>query len=446
MNRPPKSFNDRAGTGTGQPPAPVGTVVVLSDTTYCDGGAAKITITSAIGLARRGLRVIFVGGFGLPDPDLAAAGVEVICLDQPFIGMPAQRAAGAMTALWNRDSARQLDHILSGLDAADTVVHLHTWTKSLSSSVVPVIKRHGIPLVLTLHDYFTACPNGGFYDYQAEAICHRRPLSAGCLLRNCDSRHRIYKVWRTVRQVIQRTAGPLPGGADALIAISDFSLTVLRPYLPATTPVHRVDNPIESHKRAPAQPERQQGMLFIGRLSPEKGPHILAAAGREAGVPITFAGDGAMRADLASAYPEHSFPGWCSEDSLHALIDSTRALVLPSLWYETQGLVVPEAASRGVPAIVSTGCAASDSVEFDVTGLGVTAGSQSELATALRRLSDNSLVKRLGNAAYDRFWANPPSLDRHVSRLLEVYASVAKTTAPKPKTNHTTDNDQGGTG
>src|SRR5439155_1066552 len=35
-----------------------------------------------------------------------------------------------------------------------------------------------LPHVYTLHEYFLACPNGGFFDYQAQALCTRRPLGA----------------------------------------------------------------------------------------------------------------------------------------------------------------------------------------------------------------------------------------------------------------------------
>lgn len=407
-------------------PPPLPTVVIVADTVHCEGGAAKVAITSAISLSRRGLRVIYVGGFGTPDPGLDAAGVKIVNLGQTSISIPEQRLAGAIKALWNRGAARALDDILTNLPADQTVVHVHTWTKALSSSVIPVIKRHKMPLVLTLHEYFTVCPNGGFYDYQANTICHRTPMSAACVMRHCDSRHALHKVWRTVRQTIQSTAGKLPAAADAFIAASDFSLSVLRPYLPDGIPVHRVDNPIDCDQRPPAEPDRQQGVLFVGRLSQEKGPHVLAAAARDAGLRVTFAGDGELKAPLEARYPEHHFAGWCTPDNLQPLINASRAIILPSLWYETVGLVVLEAAARGVPAIVSTSCAARDVVAFEETGLGVTAGSQAELAAALRRLSDDKLVKRLGNTAYDRYWAAPPTPDRHVDKLLAVYASLAQ--------------------
>lgn len=46
-----------------------------------------------------------------------------------------------------------------------------------------------------------------------------------------------------------------------------------------------------------------------------------------------------------------------------------RCLIMPSLWYETQGLVVIEAAAFGIPAIVPDTCAATDFIKDGINGL-----------------------------------------------------------------------------
>ena len=58
------------------------------------------------------------------------------------------------------------------------MVHFHGWTKALSTSTFRTVKSLGLPSIVTLHDYFAACPNGGFYDYQQNAICTRRAMGA----------------------------------------------------------------------------------------------------------------------------------------------------------------------------------------------------------------------------------------------------------------------------
>lgn len=403
----------------------ISTIVILTDSVRNNGGAAKVAIKSAIGLSELGYRVIFVGGEGgTVDQELEASGVEVISLDQPSISNPSTRRKSFVTGLWNLEAARRLKGILSPLDPAATAVHLHSWSKVLSTSIIPVIRRSRLRLVLTLHDYFTACPNGGFYDYKTHQICDRIPLSLTCLSCNCDARNVTHKMWRVTRQAIQRGPGNFPTAVDAFISVSDFSQRILKPFLPPETPIYRVDNPVECIKLPASDPAQASGALYIGRLSPEKGPALLAAAGRKAGIQVTFAGDGELKDNLQATYPEHIFTGWLSFSDILPLIDQTRALVLPSLWYETLGLTVLECAARGVPAVVSDGCAATDVVIQEETGLFFTGGDQESLTQTLERLSDNELVERLGLAAYKKFWAAPPTLKQHVDNLVKVYNRI----------------------
>lgn len=409
----------------------ISTIVILTDSVRNNGGAAKVAIKSAIGLCELGYRVIFVGGEGgTVDQELEASSTEVISLDQPSISNPSTRRQSFVTGLWNLDTAHRLKGILAPLDPAATVVHLHSWSKALSTSVIPVIRRRRLRLVLTLHDYFTACPNGGFYDYKTQKICHRTPLSPACLSCNCDARNVTHKMWRITRQAIQRGPGNFPAAVDAFISVSDFSQDILQPFLPKETPLYRVDNPVECIKLPASHPAQANGVLYIGRLSPEKGPALLAAAARDAGVQVTFAGDGELKDSLQAAYPEHTFTGWLSFSDILPLIDQTRALVLPSLWYETLGLTVLECAARGVPAIIADRCAATDVVIQEEAGLFFTSGDQASLTQTLKRLRDNELVARLGLAAYKNFWAAPPTLEKHVNNLVDVYNRIPLPRAP----------------
>lgn len=412
----------------------ISTIVILTDSVRNNGGAAKVAIKSAIGLSQLRYRVIFVGGEGGPvDEQLEASEVEVISLDQPSISDPASRRKSFITGLWNLDAARRLQEILAQLDPSVSIVHLHSWSKVLSTSIIPVIRKSRMRLVLTLHDYFTACPNGGFYDYKTNQICHRLPLSAACLSCNCDARNITHKMWRVARQAIQRGPGEFPASVDAFIAVSDYSERILKPFLPKETPLHRVDNPVECIKLPASDPAKSSSVLYIGRLSPEKGPALLAAAARKAGVQVTFAGDGELKDSLQATYPEHTFTGWLSFGAILPLINSARAIVLPSLWYETLGLTVLECAARGVPAIIADSSAATDVVLNEETGLFFTGGDQTSLTQALQRLSDGDLVARLGLAAYNKFWKEPPTLENHVNNLVAVYDKVTRLHAPFPQ-------------
>jgi glycosyltransferase involved in cell wall biosynthesis len=98
--------------------------------------------------------------------------------------------------------------------------------------------------------------------------------------------------------------------------------------------------------------------------------------------------------------------------------------LFPSHWYETFGLVVCEAAARGVPAIVSDVSAAAERVRDGVTGFVFRSGDVGALSERLLATNDTENLARMGRNAYEAFWSAPPDRESHLTRLLEIYSTV----------------------
>ena len=86
-------------------------------------------------------------------------------------------------------------------------------------------------------------------------------------------------------------------------------------------------------------------------------------------------------------------------------LEAARCLVFPSLWYEAYGLVVAEAAARGVPAIVSDVAAPAERMIDGVDGWVFGSGDLDGLVRCMARTRDDALVASAGAAAYRRHWA-----------------------------------------
>jgi glycosyltransferase involved in cell wall biosynthesis len=402
-------------------------VIVVNDFAHINGGAAKVALTSAIGLAEQGHRVTLVTGVAPIMPELTAAGVDVHCLGQHEIATDRNRLRAMRQGLWNRDAELTMDRVLSNLNSLAAVVHIHGWTKCLSASVMAPAIRRRFPTVVTLHDYFLACPNGGYFDYNKLRICSRKPLSMSCLACNCDKRNYAQKVWRTVRQSIQKNAAHVPTGIGHFIAVSPLSRKVMAPFLPEASSLHRVDNPIEADQQSCADVSVNDRFLWIGRLGPEKGPVLFAKAAADLGVEATFVGEGECRPEIARIAPSAEITGWTDFTAVQRYLRTSRALVFTPLWYETQGLAVLEAASTGVPAIVPDTCAARDFVEDGITGLWFKGGDLDDLKEKILKLRDPVLASSLGRLAYDKFWRRPYTLERHIGQLTDVYREMLVT-------------------
>jgi glycosyltransferase involved in cell wall biosynthesis len=207
--------------------------------------------------------------------------------------------------------------------------------------------------------------------------------------------------------------------------VSAASARILRPLLPEGSRLHQVQNFTEVPRDEPAPVERNEGFVYVGRLSAEKGALLLAECLNRLKLPAVFVGDGELAGAVRARHPQAELTGWLPAAQVREKMRSARALVFPSLWYETQGLVVAEAAAMGVPSIVPDTSAARDWVIDGTTGLWFTGGSADALCAALTRVrAEPSQAVRMGLEAYRRFWAAPPTLDRHLQELERVYSLV----------------------
>lgn len=392
-------------------------VVLVSDFANINGGQAKVAIDSARLLADEGLSVTFFAACGEPDLALTHPGIKVVALGEHDILSDPQRLRAFKKGIWNTRAIDQLRAEIATMDPASTVLHVHGYAKALSPAIGPVMTDGPLAAVYTMHEYFLACPNGGFYDYQKNEICTRRALGVDCLTTNCDVRHPAHKAWRVLRQAATWGPGRMPRRLRDVIYISETQRRVMAPYLSEHARLHHVPNPMSLGAHPHVNAAANDIFLFVGRLNPEKGGLMFARAARAAGVKAVFVGDGADAEAIRAANPEAVITGWQTPDEVQGWISRARALVFPSLWYEGQPLVPMEALARGVPVVAGSWSAASEVVQDGTNGVVYDTPSEDDLAAGLRR------VEHVGDF-------NPSALhtltapSAHVAELRKLYDGI----------------------
>ncbi len=174
----------------------------------------------------------------------------------------------------------------------------------------------------------------------------------------------------------------------------------------------------------PAMP--RAGLLYVGRLSREKGVGVLLDAVAGSGVPLRIVGEGPERAALAArATGNVTFLGARSRAEVLGEMANARALVVPSLWYEGFPMVVVEAFARGTPVIASEIGGLAEAVSAGKTGALAPPGD----AVALRnRISDllgtPDCATAWGQAARAAYLARYAP-DENLRLLEAVYARAA---------------------
>ena len=143
-----------------------------------------------------------------------------------------------------------------------------------------------------------------------------------------------------------------------------------------------------------ATPEDPPHVLYVGRLSEEKG--ILELVAATDGMPRVVVGDGPLRSLVPDAL------GFVGPSMLGPYFERASIVVCPS-HREGYGVVAREAMAYGRPVVASAVGGLLDAVEDEVTGLLVPPGDAGALRAALERLfEDEALRLRLGEAARAR--------------------------------------------
>jgi len=285
------------------------------------------------------------------------------------------------------------------------VVHVHNF-KGLSSSVFSAAKDLGIPTVHTVHDYTLVCPK--------TTLLTR--ANASCV--NARGPCRVYR-WFCKR--IDPAVAIAPSDF-VLNTLSDFGLFADVPKLklplgiPEDEPVVKVNNGTFD-------------ILYVGRLGEHKGVHSLIESVKgldlkNARLHVIGQGSDAVRFQLDARDDERIvFYGFLAADALRQLYSIADVAVMPSIYPETFGLVIPEYYQHGIVVIGSRTGAIPELIKDGYNGFLFPPGDVTALASLLQMLSsDSALLSEMSKNA--RISAKTFDLNVHVKKLERIYEEV----------------------
>lgn len=395
-------------------------VVFVSDYAYYEGGAANVAIDSVLAFSKfTDLNIYLFCGSGEPCEQLLNSRARVISLKMHDLLSNRNRIDAFLKGIYNYKSGKELKKLLLTLNKEETIVHIHTWTKVLSSSVFKVCKDLDFVTYLTIHEYFLACPNGACYDFTKHDICDYYPLSFSCIKCNCDSRNYLHKLWRVIRQIKQNNV--IRKFEDLnYIFISSFQKEQLLRRLPHIKNSYLIKNPINVVDRHKVDVKNNCKYIYIGRLSDEKGPRLFCEAITKANVKGVVIGSGMLFNELSSKYLNIEFTGWLNKKEIEEKLNNARALIFPSKWYEGSPLTVPEVQALGIPCIVTNCSSATDDIVNGLNGK-IVSPTVDEIVRAIRIFEDAEYIEALSSNTFKMFDNNRCSKEYYVKNLMNLY-------------------------
>jgi glycosyltransferase involved in cell wall biosynthesis len=243
-------------------------------------------------------------------------------------------------------SLYEVDHVARAFEAIDLAAHGQRFDvihDHCGFTALAMAGRINTPIVHTLHGQFTASTSA-FYRHHA--------------------------------------------GKAALVGISRAQLASAPPGI---GPVLAIPNPLDV-AAWPLVERKEDYLLWIGRMTPEKGPHRAIAAAHAAGVPLVLAGviQPGQQAFFDREVAPHvdgsrvRFVGEVAGAAKRSLFARSRALLMPIRWDEPFGMVMVEALACGTPVIAFREGAARELVVEGLTGFLV--DDEPAMAAAVGRL------------------------------------------------------------
>ena len=376
-------------------------IVVLHDSLEVRGGATVLARLSAQLYRDLGFEVTYIAGGAAGDED-ELEGIEVLEVGSDSL-LRGARLKSMIRGIHNPKTVDVIANWIREHDTPNTAYHLHNWAQTLSPSIFKALRPVENRTIMSCHDVFNVCPNGGLINFASGLPCQLKPMSASCWTSQCDRRSSVHKYWRMTRQVhLNRTAQfehsqityvCLHKGMEDLMRRSGFK----PPFLTSVT------NPASGYTSERISAEENDTFLYIGRLNREKGADLAVEAAVRSGIKLVLIGDGELAASFRDRYENVKLAGFCNRSEIAEYARSARGLIVPSRWPEPYGLVIAEAALSGLPIIVSKPTLLAAQVQqlgmgdqFEIEG-------DNDLVSVLRCWNEDSdLVRRKSINAYER--------------------------------------------
>ncbi|HET8698825.1 MAG TPA: glycosyltransferase [Gammaproteobacteria bacterium] len=315
------------------------------------------------------------------------------------------KARKALKAVYSFEARRKIAQLIERV--TPNICHAHNVYHHISPSILSLVRRRGIPLVMTLHDLKIACPAYSMLTH--DGVCER--CRDGRLFQvvthRCMKGSVVLSTLIMIESYLHRYLGSYVANVDRFLVPSRFYLRKLVEWGFDPERFVYVPNFIDT---AAVEPRFTPGTRFVyfGRLSPEKGLATLLYAAARARVGVDLVGTGPQAAELEalakSAGTDVRFLGFLSGTALAAAIGAARAVVVPSEWYENAPLSALEAAALGKALIVANIGGLPELVANGETGWTFEPRAVDALAERLSHVAamPNSALEALGRAARAR--------------------------------------------
>lgn len=347
---------------------------------------------------------------------------------------PLKQVKNMVNYFYHFEAAKKMEQLIE--DERPDIAHIHLMWGQITPSIFPVLRKHHIPILFTVHDYRIVCPAYTFRDGSGR-ICEecQGHNFYKCFTHTCCKGSKVMSAVMAAEQYFRNWFFNPAKYIDGFLYVSNFARTIQEKYMPVlkNKPNITLYNFSTSVASQPKALPQNKYFLFFGRLSYEKGVKTLLEAFN--GLPechLKIVGTGPKEDELKAFVESNGmnnveFLGYKRGKELQDLVANAYYVVVPSEWYENNPMTIIEAYSVGTPVIGARIGGIPEIVVESETGFQFESGNSIDLKEAVVKAISLSVEKYTSySVGAIKFAQDNLSLDSYYPRLVDFYESFLK--------------------
>jgi len=325
---------------------------------YVEGGAERYVFNVTDLLQKKGHTVI---PFAMQDDrnfdsEYSDYFVDRFGPDQLFqTKNPCKRLKIANRIVFNRDAQKKLSRLID--ETQPDIAHVHSIYHHLSPSVLHTLKKHNLPVMMTLHDYKIVCPNYIFLDGQRKVCtaCQGRHFWKATA-KKCFRNSYAASALVTAEAYVNAWKKSYHDNVDVFVSPSRFLGDKISQYGYQDKPVLVQPYTLDLDAYEPCY-DPSDYFVFMGRLTHEKGVHFLLDAAKKIhGADLYILGTGPLEAEMRQRVAQEKMThvkmlGYKTGAELREIVRRAKFTVITSEWHDNSPLVIYESLSLGNPIV-----------------------------------------------------------------------------------------------
>jgi len=334
--------------------------------------------------------------------------------------------AMALRVLYSTQARKRIEALIE--DTQPDIAHLHNVAHQLSPSILHSLKKFGIPVIQTVHDYKFGCP--AYMFYTEGQVCERCKGHRyyNVVLHKCNHGSLAASALNCAEMYLYEVMG-IYSNVDLYISPSNFLREKMIEYGVSPTRVVWIPNFIALDEYTPEYTHSDY-FLFFGRLLGLKGIRTLLSAMQSINeAQLYVVGEGELRPELESYVSEHgldnvSFLGYKSGEELKSIIAKSMFSVIPSEWYENLPYAVLESFALGTPVLAANLGGIPELIEPGVDGILFEPGDVTDLVEKIRDLvAHGQSLPEMGRRARAKI-EKQYGAEAHYSSVMSLYQAL----------------------